>query len=153
MRSISDIIEEFILQQLSLEDEINLSRNELAVFFNCAPSQINYVLSTRFTPIRGFDIESRRGGGGFIKIYKLNSSSEYEYLQTLLNNVIGEEIDYNTGLQLLENLKLRLFIEDGEYNIIKSVISPKSLANPIKMEDKLRAKILKNVLLEKLKGG
>ena len=71
MSNISDIIEAFILEQLEDMEDITLSRNELANFFNCAPSQINYVLSTRFTMPKGFMVESRRGGGGFIKISKM----------------------------------------------------------------------------------
>ena len=63
-------LKEFILEQLDDTGYIHLSRNELASFFNCAPSQINYVLETRFTLDRGFSKESKRGGGGFIKISK-----------------------------------------------------------------------------------
>ena len=68
MASISDIIEKFILDNLGESDEIDISRNELANFFSCAPSQINYVLETRFTVDRGFVKESKRGGGGFVII-------------------------------------------------------------------------------------
>ncbi len=72
MANISDIIEQFILKSLGEDDSVDISRNELANFFSCAPSQINYVLETRFTVDRGFVKESRRGGGGFIKISKIN---------------------------------------------------------------------------------
>lgn len=146
LKNISDIIEEFILSQLYNDQEINLSRNELAMYFNCAPSQINYVLSTRFTPLRGFEIVSRRGGGGFIKIYKVQPTQQNSYFNKLVNEVIGNEIDFNSSLHLLENLKSRLIINDGEYNIIKSAISDKALASPIKNEAKIRAKILKNII-------
>ena len=64
MANISDIIESFLLETLGDNDTLNISRNELANYFACAPSQINYVLSTRFTPDRGYLIESRRGGAG-----------------------------------------------------------------------------------------
>ena len=72
MASISDVIEQFILQALADDDLLQLSRNDLATFFSCAPSQINYVLSTRFTPEKGFMIESKRGGGGCINLIRLN---------------------------------------------------------------------------------
>ena len=65
MANISDIIERFLLDSLEKSDRISISRNELADYFDCAPSQINYVLSTRFTLDRGYIIESRRGGGIF----------------------------------------------------------------------------------------
>ena len=68
MAKLSDIIEQFLLKTLGEEGEVDISRNELANFFSCAPSQINYVLDTRFTIDRGFLIESHRGGGGFANI-------------------------------------------------------------------------------------
>ena len=71
MANISDIIETFILKTLGEDSYIDISRNELADFFSCANSQINYVLDTRFTMDKGFIIESHRGGGGFIRIKKL----------------------------------------------------------------------------------
>ena len=88
MRLLSDSIEDFI--KALMEDEqdqqqaIELRRNELAEHFQCAPSQINYVLATRFTPDHGYVIESRRGGGGYIRIMRLASTSREELLQSLL---------------------------------------------------------------------
>lgn len=152
MKNVSDIIEEFILNQLLSDPEVSLSRNELAMFFNCAPSQINYVLSTRFTPVRGFDTESKRGGGGFIKVYKLSSKDQNTYLYNLANKVIGNEIDYTSSLHVLDNLKFRLYITEGEYNVIKSAISDRALASPIRAEGKTRAKILKNIIIDLQKG-
>ena len=84
MRLLSDTIESFI--KTLMEDEstaIALRRNELAEHFQCAPSQINYVLATRFTPDHGYIIESRRGGGGYIRIVRLKSSSREELLQSV----------------------------------------------------------------------
>lgn len=146
MANISDIIEEFILQQLSDDLSINLSRNELADFFSCAPSQINYVLSTRFTPLKGFDVESRRGGGGYIRIVKLDNDKD-DLLKNIIYDVLKEPVTYNQALQILENLADRLIIDENEYNLIKNAISPKALAAPVVMEDKLRASILKSILL------
>ncbi len=146
MKSISDVIEQFILEQLT-DGQINLSRNELANFFNCAPSQINYVITTRFTPSRGFDVESRRGGGGYIKISKLINSNKADYVYNLINNYINDEIDYNNSLLILENLFDNEIISESERNLIAVAISNKSLSNPIKMESKIRAKILTNLLI------
>lgn len=73
---ITDRIEAFICELTKAEDGwVELGRNELAGIFNCVPSQINYVISTRFTPERGYAVESRRGGGGFIKIRRLEADA------------------------------------------------------------------------------
>ena len=78
--NISDIIEEFIKDMFNEEEEyIEIQRNDLAEHFNCVPSQINYVISTRFKPSQGYYVESRRGGGGHILIKKVNTD-KYEYL-------------------------------------------------------------------------
>lgn len=151
MQNISDIIEQFILEQLQDDEELSLSRNELASFFNCAPSQINYVLSTRFTNPKGFIVESRRGGGGYIKLTRVNMEKD-EYLERLICDTIQDEIDFNFASQLVEGLKDRDLISDRECEIILSAISNKSLQNPIKLENKLRANILKNLLINIVKG-
>ena len=151
MSNISDIIEQFILDQIDEFGEINLSRNELANFFKCAPSQINYVLSTRFTSPRGFITESRRGGGGYIKLIRLNLNKD-DYLENLITSTIQDEISYNEAEQLAEGLIERGVISEREYDIVMSAISNKALSNPIKMENKLRANILKNILVNIIKG-
>lgn len=150
MANISDIIEEFIIEQLEGYDEINLSRNELASFFNCAPSQINYVLSTRFTHPRGYIVESHRGGGGYIRLERVRLDKDV-YLKTLLTTTIGEEVDFNTALQILEVLENRGFVSSGEKEIIKCSISNKTLANPLRLENKLRANILRSIVVNILR--
>lgn len=151
MQNISDIIEQFILDQLQDDEELNLSRNELASFFNCAPSQINYVLSTRFTNPKGFIVESRRGGGGYIKLTRVNLEKD-DYLERLICDTIQDEIDFNLASQLIEGLKNRDLITERESNIILASISNKALQNPLKIENKLRANILKNLLINIVKG-
>jgi len=151
MSNISDIIEQFILEQIDEFGEINLSRNELANFFNCAPSQINYVLSTRFTSPRGFITESRRGGGGYIKLIRLDLNKN-DYLERLITDTIQDEISFNEAEQLIVGLVERNLLTDREYDIIMSSISNRALSNPIKMENKLRANIIKNILVNIIKG-
>ena len=151
MSNISDIIEQFILDQIDEFGEINLSRNELANFFKCAPSQINYVLSTRFTNPRGFITESRRGGGGYIKLIRLDLNKN-DYLERLITDTVQDEISYNEAEQLIDGLIERNLLSEREYDIVMSAISNKALSNPIKMENKLRANILKNILVNIIKG-
>ena len=152
MSNISDIIEQFILDQIDEFGEISLSRNELANFFKCAPSQINYVLSTRFTSPRGFIVESHRGGGGYIKLIKVDLTKS-DYLEKLITNTIQDEISLSDANLLLDGLVDRDLISDNEYSIIMSAISNRSLSNPIKMENKLRANILRNILVNIIRGG
>lgn len=150
MSKISDLIEEFILEQLEQEDFIDLSRNELASFFNCAPSQINYVLSTRFTEPKGFLTESFRGGGGYIRLARINIDKS-SYISHLICDTLTEDIDYKEGIAILNRLCELQLLDSNTAVILGYAISPKALALPIKIENKQRANILRNVLINMLK--
>ena len=150
MSKISDIIEEFILEQLDNTDYINLSRNELANFFNCAPSQINYVLSTRFTEPKGFLIESHRGGGGYIKLERVNLDKN-NYIKQLLSTTLNDEIGYNECLIILANLCNLKIISEDTRKVLGYALTSKALALPVRIENKQRANILKNILINILK--
>ncbi len=145
---LSDAIEEFI-KELWVQDEseVELKRNELAEYFRCAPSQINYVLSTRFTPDHGYAIESRRGGGGFIRIIRVARGNK-ESFRYLLSERVGDAISAKEAqilcLQLAEQGTISL--EDAE--LMYSALKPQSQAVPIpeQLKDAIRAKTLKNML-------
>ena len=99
----SDLIEEFIKDMMKDESGfIEIQRNELAEHFNCVPSQINYVIATRFRPTQGYYVESRRGGGGHIRIKKISNDKE-DYFLHIINN-IGEQITSNEVDILISNL-------------------------------------------------
>lgn len=149
MTNISDLIEKFILDTMKQDNSINLSRNQLANFFGVSPSQINYVLSTRFTVGRGYDVVSKRGGGGCIIITKLNLDRDDLISNTLM--MLKEPIDYISAKQLIINLLETEIINEGEADIIVSAITPKALNNPINSEDYLRSQILTSVLINLLK--
>ena len=93
MAGLSNIIERFIKELIEDAENgiIEIQRNEMAQFFECSPSQINYVLSTRFTPYKGYYIESRRGGGGYIKIIKVGIEGN-EDIGNIIVNTIGDSI-------------------------------------------------------------
>ena len=150
MSNISDLIEEFILEQLEDMECINLSRNELASFFNCAPSQINYVLSTRFTEPKGFLIESHRGGGGYIRLARINIDGD-DYIRNLISTTLMGEIDFSTTVKIIETLSSINFISDGQARVLTYALSPKALAMPVRLENKQRANILRNVIINILK--
>ncbi|MBQ9790783.1 MAG: CtsR family transcriptional regulator [Clostridia bacterium] len=151
MASISDIIENFILKTLGDDDYVEISRNELAGFFSCAPSQINYVLETRFTVDRGFLIESRRGGGGFIKISKLRLDDD-SYITDLVLESVGNELSEKRMVQILERLTREKVISGKESAIALECLSDDSLTMPIIMREKVRARAFKNVLVSLLKA-
>lgn len=148
MASRSDIIEQFILNTLAQDSFIELSRNDLAKFFACAPSQINYVLNTRFTLNNGYVIESVRGGAGFIKVTRLtNNQDNMQNLISLCSNPLTEM----EGCQILDNLTEREMLSNLENKTLKRAISTKALNNPLNMEDILRANILKEIIIEVMK--
>ena len=150
MSKISDLIETFILEQLEQAEFIDLSRNELASFFNCAPSQINYVLSTRFTEPKGYLIESYRGGGGYIRLARINIDRG-DYISHLIFDTLNGEIGYKEGVSILNKLCELQLIDSNMAMVLGFAISPKSLALPIRIENKQRANILKTVLINLLK--
>ncbi len=148
-KTISDIIEEFIMSSLDEDSFIELSRNDLAKFFSCVPSQINYVLNTRFTLNRGFLVESQRGGGGYVKVLRVQDNNS-NFLNNALN-ICSRPITQVQGNQLLEQMKHRKLINDRELSLLKSAISPKSLNNPINIDNKIRSNILSQVIIETMK--
>ena len=145
MANISNLIEEFIRTLMGESDTINISRNELAQYFDCAPSQINYVLATRFSFDRGFLIESRRGGGGFITVIRVSPSGK-ELLKRLDEYTLSEGITYQKAVQIIKMLVDEDIINQREAVIIKSAVTDKALLVPIDCKEILRSNILKSIL-------
>jgi len=143
MQTISDIIEQFLLEAFDDQKEIELSRNELAEHFKCVPSQINYVLSTRFTLEKGYVIDSQRGGGGYVKIYRIEIDDDFK---DLIFEKIGDSIDYVSASGILNTLCSNDVLSEEQKCCLDSAISVKSLKNPFRIEDEIRARILKNAL-------
>lgn len=147
---LSDAIEKFIKTMLTQEEqEVELKRNELAQYFNCAPSQINYVLATRFTPDHGYIIESRRGGGGYIRIFRMVQDTS-EQLIYLLHERVGDTITALESEHLIAQLAERGFITRDEMCMMKAAVCETCFALPVPaaLKDALRARILKSMLLE-----
>lgn len=147
--NLSDIIEIFIRELLEANNHraIEIQRNILAQQFDCSPSQINYVLTTRFNNDRGYIVESRRGGGGYIRIFKVSSSMENE-LEKILNESIGNSITANKSFDLLHALFDREIISKRELKIMQSVLSDRALSNvPYDDRNKVRADMLKEMIL------
>ena len=98
---ISDVIAQFINELLEEDSTAEVQRSELASRFNCVPSQINYVISTRFSPERGYVVESRRGGNGYIRIRRVQSDPKLIIMHTV--NAVGSRVDQDTAGALLSN--------------------------------------------------
>lgn len=144
--NISDIIEEFIKSTLGDEEKLQLSRNDLANYFSVAPSQINYVLTTRFNVDKGYVVESKRGGGGSVTIIRISQNLD-EIIPHILNEIDKvNELTFNKASDILERLVFEGIIDKEEANIIKSAISDKALAVPMRA-DGLRKNIFKEILI------
>jgi len=147
MRLLSDTIEQFIKALMEDENrEIELRRNELADHFQCAPSQINYVLATRFTPDHGYVIESRRGGGGYIRIVRLAATSREELLQTLYQR-IGTSISAGDAAKIIEHLRSESIVTRDEAQLMLAALSPQAVPLPLSMMDALCAGTLRSMIL------
>ena len=142
---ISDVIENFIKQMLDDDNSVTLQRNDLADHFNCVPSQINYVIQTRFTPIHGYYVESKRGGGGYIKIQKVNVTKS-NYLMHIITS-IGDKITAKEIDVFVNNFLDNNIINEKESKLIKSATNDKVLAIEPELKDKIRARIFKNMLI------
>lgn len=142
---ISDMIEDFIKEMFSEEEAIEIQRNDLAEQFNCVPSQINYVIATRFKPSQGYYVESKRGGGGCIKIKKINiTKSNYlmHAISSIGNRITSQEVDIFISNFLSENI-----ISTTEAKLLKVATSDNVLTIPQEYKDTLRANIFKNMLI------
>ena len=141
----SDVIEEFIKELFDEEEEIEIQRNDLAQKFNCVPSQINYVISTRFKPSQGYYVESRRGGGGHILIKKVNTD-RYEYLMHIIKNIGSRMTNADVDILISDFLTYNL-ITEKEAKLLKVATSDNVLIVSRDIRDELRANIFKNMLL------
>ncbi len=142
---ISDMIEEFIKELFNDEDYIEIQRNDLAEHFNCVPSQINYVISTRFKPSQGYYVESKRGGGGHISIRKVNTTKS-NYLMHAISS-IGDHITSQEVDIFLSNFLSFEVITEKEAKLLKVATSDNVLTIPQDIKDEVRAKIFKNMLI------
>lgn len=144
---ISDSVANYILELLNNDGGIaEIQRNELAGLLGCVPSQINYVLTSRFTPEQGYLVESRRGGGGYIRITRLKLSKADMIMHVI--NGIGDSLDGASARAMLENMAGGGVLERQWAELIAAALSEKALtAVPRELRDRVRAMIFKNMLL------
>lgn len=148
MAGLTNEIERWIHQLLRETENgiVEIGRNELAQHFGCAPSQINYVLTTRFTPYKGYTIESRRGGAGYIRIVKVTMDSE-DILKDIVQNTIGDEITKDRALHIINRLVKDKICTKNEAMIMLQALEDTSLGRVKDDRNSVRADMLRNMLM------
>ncbi|MFD1953998.1 CtsR family transcriptional regulator [Paenibacillus thailandensis] len=148
MRNISDLIEQYLKQLLqnSPEGAVEIQRNELADRFSCVPSQINYVISTRFTLEKGYMVESKRGGGGYVRIQRVELPA-LNNIQHHISQTIGDCVEQDVAEGLIYQLEEAAFITKREANLIRAAISRDTIAVKLPLRDEIRARLLKSMLI------
>lgn len=144
----SDLISAFIKQMLEQQGgNVELRRNELAQRFDVVPSQVSYVITSRFTPEHGYVTESHRGGGGYIRIRRVEYNDGNARIMHIVNS-IGKSVNmFDAGL-FLKNMEEYGYISPQAHIIIRTATSDNALASvPQENKDEVRAAILKNCLL------
>ncbi|MCR8636339.1 CtsR family transcriptional regulator [Paenibacillus radicis (ex Xue et al. 2023)] len=151
MRNVSEVIEQYLKQILQQSNEgiVEIQRNDLADQFDCVPSQINYVISTRFTLEKGYIVESKRGGGGYIRIQKIELNAHGSVLDHI-SKTISLQIDQSASEGLLYQLEESGYLTSREAALMKAAISREVLVLKLPLRDEIRARILKAMLISLL---
>ncbi|MEW6243178.1 MAG: CtsR family transcriptional regulator [Bacillota bacterium] len=154
MANLCDEIEEFLKRQIAKAEQnmLEIQRASLAERFGCVPSQITYVLETRFSVDKGYLVESRRGGGGFIRIIKITHESAEEVLD-FVNLNIGRVLTQDKAKNLVELLVEKNIITPRESDIMLSALDRNTLAIELPERDRLRARLLRSMVYAILRSG
>lgn len=144
---ISDTVAAYLLHMLDVSNgNVEIRRNELAEELGCVPSQINYVITSRFTPEQGYIVESRRGGGGYIRITRIKMDKDVAIMHII--NSVGERLDGVTASVMLNNMLQRGIISTECARLMAASMSNQSYCSvPPQYRDALRAALFKNLLI------
>jgi len=148
MRNISDLIEQYLKHMLqdSSEGAVEIQRNDLADRFSCVPSQINYVISTRFTLEKGYLVESKRGGGGYIRIQRVELPT-LKLIQSHIAQTIGDQVDQTAAEGLIYQLEEANVVSKREANLLRAAVSRDAIGLKLPYRDEVRARLLKSMLI------
>lgn len=143
----SDLVAKYIIEMLDEQNgSAEIQRNELAGSLGCVPSQINYVITSRFTPEQGYIVESRRGGGGYIRISRVKMDSGTALMHII--NSVGASLDKTSAEIMLNNMLGRGMLELKSAKIIAAALSDRTLSQVEQdRRDTIRADLFKNMLL------
>lgn len=147
MRNISDVIEAHLKQIIESNQykTIEIKRSEIADQFSCVPSQINYVINTRFTPEKGYHVESKRGGGGYIRIQRMVINNKNIFIDELVE-LVSPEVDQGLAVAVIERILEAEYITMREAKLMISAIDREVLAFKLPIRDQLRSRILVGML-------
>ncbi len=151
MRNISDIIEGYLKAIIEEEQNgvIEIKRSEVAEKFQCVPSQINYVINTRFTAERGYAVESKRGGGGYIRIFRVRAHTHKDLIEHILSG-LNANVSQTMALDVIYRLLEEEVITIRESKLILAAIDRETIQIPLPKRDELRARILYAMLTQLL---
>lgn len=145
--NLSNEIAKILTEMLEETGRAEIKRNEFAQQLGCVPSQINYVISSRFTPERGYTVESQRGGGGYIKITRINYNTKEQILMHIINSV-GESISEQSAKAIIINLNHRDMLETDKAKIMLAAINENCYKSvPAEYRGRIRAAVFKQMLL------
>ena len=148
MRNISDIIEGYLKAIIENEQNgiIEIKRNEVAEKFQCVPSQINYVINTRFTAERGYAVESKRGGGGYIRIFRVRPNTRKELIEHILSG-LEDGASHTMALDVVFRLIDEEVISERESKLILAAVDRTTIRIQLPERDEIRARILRAMLI------
>ena len=144
-QNMSDLIESYLKNVLLSNEIVEIRRSEIADQFNCVPSQINYVINTRFTIQQGYVVESKRGGGGYIRIMKVNLVDEMDILNTL-GDLIPPQLSVREANHLLQNLYENELISKREAQMMALMMEMDTFPVSVKNGDEIRSNMMKKLI-------
>ena len=144
-QNMSDLIESYLKNVLLSNETVEIRRSEIADQFNCVPSQINYVINTRFTIQQGYVVESKRGGGGYIRIMKVNLVDEMDILNTL-GDLIPPQLSVREANHLLQNLYENELISKREAQMMALMMEKDTFQVSVKNGDEIRSNMMKKLI-------
>ncbi|GAB3795921.1 CtsR family transcriptional regulator [Virgibacillus kimchii] len=149
MSNISDVIEQYLKQILKAQGKnvIEIKRSEIADQFQCVPSQINYVINTRFTVEKGYIVESKRGGGGYIRIIKVIHQDKSELIDEIIA-MVQPKVTQQVAVDVLSRMVEEELITEREMKIMASVMDRNVLAFQLPLRDEIRSRLLTTMLSE-----
>ncbi len=147
MKNISDIIEAYLKQVLESSEAVEIKRSEIADKFECVPSQINYVINTRFTMERGYIVESKRGGGGYIRIIKVKMNDKLQLLEAIISMVHDKKVSQSFSEDVILRLLEEEVITKKEARLMVAALDREVLILPLPDRDILRSRILEAMLV------